>query len=168
MDATSTLRVETKGRCRGMAWFEVMGAHSVAYHEENVLGRADDHPGQALDYYGTRGETPLRWGGAVAEQLGLSGEVTPEAFRAIFGPGGARHPATGERLVNTTKPGFEIVVSVHKSVSLLALVGRADEMQAILDAQTDATIEWLEDAMQHWGGRRGRAAVVTPTTGLLY
>lgn len=50
-----------------MAWFAVMGADTVAYHEENVLGRADDHPGQALDYYGSRGETPLRWGGTVAE-----------------------------------------------------------------------------------------------------
>src|SRR5262245_35324521 len=113
-----------------------MGAESVAYHEENVLGRADDHPGQALDYYGTRGETPLRWAGAVAEHLGLTGEVTPEVFRAVFGPGGCRHPITGERLVRTTRPGFDIVVSAHKSLSLLGMVGRADDMHAILDVQT--------------------------------
>jgi conjugative relaxase-like TrwC/TraI family protein len=151
-----------------MAWFAVMGAESVAYHEENVLGRADDHPGQALDYYGSRGETPLRWGGAVADHLGLSGEVTPEAFRAIFGPGGCRHPVTGERLVSTTKPGYEIVVSVDKSVSLLGMLGRSDDLHAILDAQTQGTMASLEAAMQERGGRRGRAAVVTPTTGLLW
>ena len=48
-----------------MAWFKTMGADSVEYHEQTVLGRADDHPGQALDYYGSRGETPLRWGAPV-------------------------------------------------------------------------------------------------------
>ncbi|MGH9212494.1 MAG: MobF family relaxase [Acidimicrobiales bacterium] len=151
-----------------MAWFAVMGADSVAYHEDNVLGRADDHPGQALDYYGTRGETPLRWAGKVAERLGLSGEVTPEAFRAVFGPGGVRHPVTGERLVKTTRPGFEIVVSAHKSLSLLGVIGRAEDMHAILDAQTHATLARLEADMQTFGGRRGRAAVVTRTTGVLY
>jgi conjugative relaxase-like TrwC/TraI family protein len=151
-----------------MAWFAVMGAHSVAYHEENVLGRADDHAGQALDYYGSRGETPLRWGGAVADHLGLSGEVTPEDFRAIFAPGGCRHPVTGERLVRTTKPGYEIVISAHKSVSLLGIVGREEDLHAILDAQTQGTLEWLEAAMQVRGGRRGRSAMVTPTTGLLW
>ncbi|MGH9152391.1 MAG: MobF family relaxase, partial [Acidimicrobiales bacterium] len=145
-----------------------MGAESVAYHEENVLGRADDHPGQALDYYGSRGETPLRWGGTVAEQLGLHGEVTPEAFRAVFGSGGCRHPVTGERLVRTKRPGFEIVVSAHKSLSVLGVIGRADDMNAILDAQTQGTTEWLEAALQAFGGRRGRAAVVTETTGMLW
>ena len=42
-----------------MAWFAVMGVEQVAYHEATVLGLEDDHPGQALDYYGSRGETPL-------------------------------------------------------------------------------------------------------------
>jgi hypothetical protein len=42
----------------------MMGADSVAYHKATVLGRADDFPGQALDYYASRGETPLVWGGA--------------------------------------------------------------------------------------------------------
>ncbi len=37
----------------------MMGANSVAYHEANVSLRADDHPGQALEYYASRGETPL-------------------------------------------------------------------------------------------------------------
>jgi hypothetical protein len=33
-----------------MAWFRRMGVDQVAYHEATVLGREDDHPGQALDY----------------------------------------------------------------------------------------------------------------------
>lgn len=47
-----------------VAWMRMMGAESVAYHRSTVLGRADDHPGQALAYYASRGETPMRWGGA--------------------------------------------------------------------------------------------------------
>ena len=77
-----------------MAWFRPMGAAEVAYHQETVVGRADDHPGAALDYYGSRGETPLRWGGAGAAHLGLEGEVTAEAYEAAFGPGGFAVPGT--------------------------------------------------------------------------
>ena len=77
-----------------------MGANEVAYHQETVVGRADDHPGAALDYYGSRGETPLRWAGTGAARLGLAGEVTPGAYEAVFGPGGARDPGIGCRLVS--------------------------------------------------------------------
>jgi hypothetical protein len=76
-----------------MAWFRPMGAAEVAYHQETVVGRADDHPGAALDYYGSRGETPLRWGGAGAARLGLEGEVTAEGTRRRSGLAGSRCPA---------------------------------------------------------------------------
>jgi conjugative relaxase-like TrwC/TraI family protein len=151
-----------------VAWFWTMGANEVAYHEATVLGREGDHPGQALDYYGSRGETPLRWGGAGAARLGLHGEVTREAYRLAFGPGGFRDPLTGQPLVGTKRPGFELVVSAHKSLSLLGLVGGADDMHAILDTETAGTVGYLEAWAQSPGGRRGRAAVATPTTGLAY
>jgi conjugative relaxase-like TrwC/TraI family protein len=151
-----------------VAWFKVMGAESVEYHEQTVLGRADDHPGQALDYYGSRGETPLRWGGGGAYRLGLAGEVTPGAYRLAFGPGGFRDPLTGQRLVSTSRPGFELVVSAHKSLSLLGVVGRADDMHAILDTETTGTLDYLDTCMQARGGRRGGAAMATPTSGLVY
>ena len=54
----------------------MMGADSVAYHYANAAERADDHRGQALDYYASRGETPLQWGGSGAAELGLAGAVT--------------------------------------------------------------------------------------------
>jgi conjugative relaxase-like TrwC/TraI family protein len=145
-----------------------MGVEQVAYHEATVVGREDDHPGQALDYYGSRGETPLRWGGAGAARLGLEGEVTREVYRLAFGPGGFRDALTGEQLVRTKRPGFELVVAAHKSLSLLGVAGRADDMHAILDAQTAATMGYLEGWAQSRGGRRGRAAVATPTSGLVY
>jgi conjugative relaxase-like TrwC/TraI family protein len=151
-----------------VAWFRRMGVEQVAYHEATVVGREDDHPGEALDYYGSRGETPLRWGGAGAARLGLEGEVTRDVYRLAFGPGGFRDPLTGQQLVRTKRPGFELVVAAHKSLSLLGVMGRADDMHAILDAQTAATMGYLEGWALSRGGRRGRAAVATPTSGLVY
>jgi conjugative relaxase-like TrwC/TraI family protein len=151
-----------------MAWFRPMGADEVAYHQATVVGRADDHPGAALDYYGSRGETPLRWGGAGAARMGLGGEVTPEAYEAAYGPGGFRDPATGEPLVSTKRPGFELVVSAHKSVAVLGVIDRADAMHHLLDVETDATMDWLDVWFQQRGGRRGRAQVRTETGGLVY
>src|SRR2546423_15645114 len=92
----------------------MMGADSVAYHEATVMGRADDFPGRALTYYASRGETPLGWGGAGAARLGLVDRGTEAQYRAIYGPGGARDPTTGERLSSTTRPGEEPGVSAHK------------------------------------------------------
>ncbi len=88
----------------------MMGSHSVEYHRATVLERADDHPGLALEYYASRGETPLVWGGSGTKALGLSGPVTPVAYQALYGPGGAADPRTGTRLVSTTRPGMELVI----------------------------------------------------------
>jgi conjugative relaxase-like TrwC/TraI family protein len=151
-----------------VGWFRVMSGDTVEYHRETVLERSDDHPGRALDYYGERGETPLVWGGSAAKGLGLDGVVTPGEFDAAFAKGGFRAPATGERLVSTSRPGFEIVVAAHKSTSMLGVIGRADDMHAILDAETDHTMAWLDGWFQARGGRRGVAALPTPTTGLAY
>src|SRR5207249_4808792 len=112
----------------GVAWMRMMGADSVAYHEKTVMGRADDFPGRALAYYASRGETPLVWGGAGADRLGLVGRVTEAQYRAIYGPGGACDPTTGERLVSTTRPGMELVIAAHKSVAELGVIGRAEDM----------------------------------------
>ena len=151
-----------------VGFFRAMGADSVAYHEETVVGRGDDHPGRALDYYGERGETPLRWGGRLATELGLTGEVTPEAYRAAFGSGGFRLPATGEQLTRVKRPGFEIVVGPHKSVAILGLVDRAEDMHAMLDAETTATLDVLERYWMTKGGTRGREQRRTPTSGLAW
>ena len=59
-------------------------------------------------------------------------------------------------------------MSAHKSVAVLGVIGRADDMHAILDTETEATLEWLDRWFQARGGRRGRAQVRTPTSGLTY
>lgn len=145
-----------------MAWMR-MGVDSVQYHRETVLGRADDNPGVALDYYASRGETPLVWGGSGARDLGVAGAVTEAQYDAIFGVGGARDPGSGTRLVHTKRPGVELVVAAHKSVALLGLVGRAEDMHAILDAEAEATLAYLDAWMITRDGRRGRSQTRVPT-----
>lgn len=151
-----------------MAFMRMMGADSVAYHQATILDRADDHPGLALDYYGTRGETPLVWGGRGAARLGLEGPVDHDEYAAAFGPGGFQDPLTKHRLVSTTRPGMELVVAAHKSVAVLGVLGRAEDMHAILDAETHATLDYLDTWFQQRGGRRGREQLRTETGGLLY
>jgi hypothetical protein len=112
----------------------MMGAESVAYHRRTVMERGDDYPGMALAYYASRGETPLRRGGSGAAALDLNGPVSPEAYEAMFGPGGARHPQSGERLVTARRPGMELVISAHKSVAELGVIGRTEHMHVIMDA----------------------------------
>jgi conjugative relaxase-like TrwC/TraI family protein len=146
----------------------MMGLESVAYHRNTVLERGDDYPGMALAYYASRGETPLRWGGAGAEALGLDGPVTPDSYEAMFGAGGARHPESGERLVTARRPGMEVVVSAHKSVAELGVIGRAEHMHQIMDAERNATLGYLDGVTRNMGGRRGRAATATETGGLIY
>jgi conjugative relaxase-like TrwC/TraI family protein len=146
----------------------MMGRESVEYHHKTVVERGDDFPGRALAYYTSRGETPLVWGGSGADRLGLAGTVTAEAYEAVFGAGGARLPATGERLVKSTRPGIEIVISAHKSVAELGVIRRAEDMHAIMDAELDATLAYLDQVTRHMGGRRGRARLVKKTSGLVY
>lgn len=52
----------------------MMGAESVEYHRSTVLGRADDHPGMAMEYYASRGETPLVWEGRARQGSGSPGQ----------------------------------------------------------------------------------------------
>ena len=70
-----------------MAHMRRMGSAEVEYHKQTVLERGDDHPGLALEYYGSRGETPLRWGGTGAARLGLSGAVTEDSYEKPVRPG---------------------------------------------------------------------------------
>jgi conjugative relaxase-like TrwC/TraI family protein len=146
----------------------MMGTESVAYHRRTVMERGDDFPGKALAYYASRGETPLRWGGSGSTAMDLNGPVSPEAYEAIFGPGGARHPEGGERLVAARRPGMELVISAHKSVAELGVIGRAEHMHVIMDAERDATLSYLDQVTRAVGGRRGRTATATATAGLVY
>src|SRR5580698_1426889 len=109
-EACNRMGARFAGRSAGMAWMRMMGGASVDYHRKTVIERGDDFPGQAQAYYASRGETPLAWGGSGAAALGLAGTVTGEEYEAIYGPGGACHPVSGERLVSTRRPGLELAI----------------------------------------------------------
>jgi conjugative relaxase-like TrwC/TraI family protein len=63
---------------------------------------------------------------------------------------------------------MELVISAHKSVAELGVIGRAEEMHQIMDAERDATLAYLDRVTRVMGGRRGQAATVTSTRGLIY
>ncbi len=108
------------------------------------------------------------WGGSGALDLGLEGAVSEAEYDATFGPGGPRDPSDGTRMVTAKRPGIELVVAAQKSVALLGLIGRADDMHAILDAETDATLAYLDAWFAVQGGRRGRSQTRGPTHGLIW
>ncbi len=148
----------------------MMGERSVDYHRATVIERADDFATQSLDYYGSRGETPLVWGGSAVEGLGLGvgRAVTPGEYEALFAPGGAKDPASGVRLVGTRRPGMEVIVSAHKSVAELGVIHLGEVMHGLLDAERDATLAYLDEVTRARGGRRGRARTPVATGGLVY
>ena len=83
-------------------------------------------------------------------------------------PAGPRTPSDGARSVAAKRPGMELVVAAQKSVALLGLIGRAENMHSILDAETDATLAYLDTWMMVRGGRRGRSQKRGPTHGLIW
>ncbi len=151
-----------------MAWMRMMGADSVEYHEHTVAGRGDDPVAASGEYYASRGETPMSWGGSGCGLLGLEDEVDLADYRALFGIGGAHDPRTGRRLVGCLRPGLELVVSPHKSIAELGVMGRSEDMHKIVDAERDATVEYLDRLVAERGGRRGRAQTRVATGGLIW
>ena len=115
-----------------------------------------------MSYYAGHGETPLGWGGAGAEAFGLAGSVTDAQYDSVYGPGGFRDPTTGTRLVSTRRPGIELVVSAQKSVAVLGVIGWTEEMHSILDAETDATLGFLDEWVRGGGGSAGPGPAAHP------
>lgn len=95
------------------------------------------------DYYSEGQEVVGKWHGKAAERLGLSGDVTPDAFAALIEN---RHPVSGERLTARTKVdrrvGYDINFHAPKSLSVLhALTGDADILKAFRGAVTETMAE---------------------------
>jgi conjugative relaxase-like TrwC/TraI family protein len=78
------------------------------------------------DYYTEERRVVGRWFGNGAAALGLSGEVTTEAFRAVLR---GLHPATGQVLVQQAggyddrRAGWDATFNAPKSLSIQALLG---------------------------------------------
>ncbi len=103
----------------------------------------------AADYYSEGQEIIGRWHGHAAERLGLSGQVTREAFEELCDN---RHPVTGEQLTQRSKSerrvGYDFNFSVPKSYSLLyGLTGDEGMMLAFREAVQE-TMQEIEADMK--------------------
>ena len=87
------------------------------------------------------------WAGRGAEELGLSGPVDSDAFRAILEgkvPGGRQ---LGRKDLDGNiqhRPGRDVTLSAPKSVSLLALVGGDERIVDAHDRAVGRTLAWIE------------------------
>ena len=113
-------------------------------------------PSQGVSYYERDGyyakDDPEHkeasvWVGRGAEELGLSGAVDPDAFKAILEgkvPGG-RHLGRKDFDGNIHhRPGRDVTLSAPKSVSILALVGGDKRIVAAHDRAVGKTLAWIE------------------------
>jgi conjugative relaxase-like TrwC/TraI family protein len=125
------------GGIGGPVVISIAKLRDASYYSHQVAAGAED-------YYLGAGEAPGRWVGAGAGELGLAGEVSEEALAAVLA---GRNPADGSPLLDTRAPGrrlpgFDLVCSAPKGVSLLAALAepgvgaatRAAHDQAVGDA----------------------------------
>src|SRR5207237_3035993 len=108
--------------------------HAETYHQQDYANKKEN-------YYSERGEIIGSWIGQLAEEWGLTGEVTSEQYERLVA---GQDPQTGEQLIRfvpsreavnnygeeiTTREhraGWDATFSAPKSVSLAALVGDDD------------------------------------------
>lgn len=133
----------------------------AAYYSEQLPGGADE-------YY-TRGERehPAIWLGSAAGRLGLGGEVTPEAFRALLD---ANHPMTGDPLgvpkttVNRLA-GFDLCFSAPKSVSVMWALAPPEIAERVASAHdravTQAVGAFETEVVRARRGKRAATLIVT-------
>ncbi len=87
------------------------------------------------------------WAGRGAEELGLSGPVDSDAFRAILEgkvPGGRQlgHKDLEGNIQH--RPGRDVTLSAPKSVSLMAMVGDDERIVDAHDRAVGRTLAWIE------------------------
>ena len=115
-------------------------------------------------YYLDGGEPPGRWWGAAGGDLGLTGDVGPEAFLAVMA---GKDPVTGtdlgRRYGEESVRGFDATFSAPKSVSLLWALGEKRLQKEVLEAHdgaVDATQGWIESHAHTRVRRNGRVVCV--------
>ena len=112
------------------------------------------------DYYSEGQEVMGRWHGRAAERLGLTGDVTPEAFASLVEN---RHPGTDKRLTPRTKVdrrvGYDMNFHAPKSLSILhGVTGDKELLHAFRSsvAETMGEMEKLAAVRVRKGGANGQ------------
>jgi conjugative relaxase-like TrwC/TraI family protein len=95
-------------------------------------------------YHGSTQHQPSMWWGRGARMLGLEGEVERDAFeKALEGelPGDR---GVGRKAGSERRPGFDLTFSAPKSVSLLALVHRSDDVVRAHESAVSEALAFME------------------------
>jgi conjugative relaxase-like TrwC/TraI family protein len=128
-------------------------AKLTAGREDYYLRRLADN---REEYLSGHGESPGRWYGQGARNLGLDGEASKEGFRRLIQ---GRHPETGELLGREhgrhAVTGFDLVLRPAKSVSVLYGLGDSATGRAVLDAHQVGLAEATAYLDGQLGARRG-------------
>ena len=118
------------------------------------------------DYY-TKGEAETSsWGGAMAGELRLRGEVDPAQFKALLS-GAVADQQLGRRRSEGIDhhPGWDFAISAPKSVSIMALALGDERLIAAHEKAVDAALSYLEEHAQL--RRREEGKIIHETTGRL-
>ena len=118
------------------------------------------------DYY-TKGDAESSaWGGSLAQDLGLAGEVDSKIMKVLLagkvaGQQLGRHRQEGIQ----HHPGWDFAISAPKSVSIMALAAGDERIVGIHERAVDAALNYLEEHAQF--RRREGKEIVHETTGRL-
>lgn len=118
------------------------------------------------DYYTKGGTEGSQWGGGLAEELGLSGEVDPKTFESLL-----RGAVAGQQLGRHREggiehhPGWDFALSAPKSVSVMALAVGDARISDAHEQAVNVALSWLEEQAQL--RRREDGRVLHETTGRL-
>lgn len=116
---------------------------AASYYAKDNYYTADQH------------EDASAWAGQGADELGLSGRVEADAFERVL----AGRLPNGEVLDGKRgehRPGWDVTMSVSKSVSLLALVGGDKRLVGAVREAARATLGWAERTIaeaRSWNGK---------------
>jgi conjugative relaxase-like TrwC/TraI family protein len=124
------------------------------------LGREDYYLREIAEnreeYLSGHGESPGRWYGAGATELGQEGIASTEAFRRIFE---GRHPETGELLGRAhgknAVPSWDLVLRPVKDVGVVYALGGERERRAVMSAHHEGVAAAVAYLDAHVGTRRG-------------
>jgi conjugative relaxase-like TrwC/TraI family protein len=119
------------------------------------------------DYYTKGPEEQSQWGGKIAAELGLEGEVDPGTFKELLA-GKVGEQQLGRRRKDGEiqhHPGWDFAVNAPKSVSIMALVANDERIVDAHEGAVSAALSYLEEhaLMRH----RVNGEVTERTTGRL-
>src|SRR6266511_315926 len=126
-----------------------------------------DYTSKTEDYYSEKGEVNGVWFGRLADEWGLTGEVTSEQYARLVA---GQDPHTGEQLIRSVpsresinnygeeittsehRAGWDATFSAPKSVSLAALVGDDERVRIAHRECVEKALEVFEGYLQARGG----------------